>query len=562
MIRIFSLLTSGGLAAMLVSCGPLSRRNAHQTVIADRSPPVNDFLGSYVYRQDTRFLNYDEIKLLAANPSPGGKLENKLASFFNRPIISNEAWHRGERPTLARNETLGDFLRIATWNIAQSRRATEIINLLSNESAIDQMVDSSKAQPDSDLRAELERKRERLASADVILLQEVDIGMPRSGYRDTARDLARALQMNYAYAPMQLEVDPVNLGLEAAADGSMQAPEKTRYKGVFGLAVLSRYPIKNVQCFQLKTQPYDWYHGESAPPQALELGRRHTTKWLFENQTLREMKIGGRIFFRVDLDIPGLPENTLTVIHNHLEIKTRPRHRQAQLEEILTHIKDIPHTVVMAGDHNTTRMDLSPTSTLRAATRTASDSETWFSVASNVLLSLPALANSGRVLINHIKNLHSPLALDIPVILPNETRRLFNQLEEFRFDDGGQFDFRGNRQRSINGSTAKLGNSNEAAIKGHQPTFQVNRPIGPFGRGRLDWIFVKAPPYAQPDGVKSYRLAPHFGETLSGLIEHLDPQLSDHSPCVLDLPLQEPPGLSDDSKTKHFPKHRSRIGRK
>jgi hypothetical protein len=67
----------------------------------------------------------------------------------------------------------------------------------------------------------------------------------------------------------------------------------------------------------------------------------------------------------------------------------------------------------------------------------------------------------------------------------------------------------------------------------------VKRPIGPFGRGRLDWLFVKAPPSAQSKD--SYRLAPHYGETLSVLASGLRLRLSDHAPCVVDLPLQEPP---------------------
>jgi hypothetical protein len=157
-------------------------------------------------------------------------------------------------------------------------------------------------------------------------------------------------------------------------------------------------------------------------------------------------------------------------------------------------------------------------------------------------MSAPVVVNSGRILLNNIKNLHDPLALHIPVVLPNKNVQLFNRVEDFRFTDGGLFDFRGDRKRSINHSTARLANSNEKAIKGRTPTFTVKRPIGPFGRSRLDWIFVKAPPSAQPDK-QSYRLAPHFGETLSGFSRDLKPLLSDHAPCVLDIPLHEPPGL-------------------
>ena len=144
---------------------------------------------------------------------------------------------------------------------------------------------------------------------------------------------------------------------------------------------------------------------------------------------------------------------------------------------------------------------------------------------------------------NHAKNLHDPLAPNIPIVFPNKKRKLITDVRDFRFSDGGRFDFRGDRDRSINRSTATLANSNQRAFKGLTPTFRVQRPIGPFGRGRLDWIFVKAPPSTQTRGNPSYRLAPHFGETLSRISGDLKIRLSDHCPCVVDIPLQEPPGL-------------------
>ena len=105
----------------------------------------------------------------------------------------------------------------------------------------------------------------------MIVLQEMDIGVKRSDYIDAAGDLARALKMNYAYAPEQLEIDPVYLGLEKIhyEDGSVDqeqtdyyAANPAQYKGVFGIAVLSRYPIKKAEAFQLKSVAYDWFAGE------------------------------------------------------------------------------------------------------------------------------------------------------------------------------------------------------------------------------------------------------------------------------------------------------------
>ncbi|MBL9178284.1 MAG: hypothetical protein JNM65_09485 [Verrucomicrobiaceae bacterium] len=533
---------------LLTGCGSMSKKNAKHTEIAVRTPAVRGGYGSVGTRfQGTEFLSFEELKGLAVNPKPGGTVEQKLARFFNRPIISNEAWYGGKRSTRAQNATMGEFVRVATWNIEKSIHAHEAARALKSAEAFEALIDPRVAPPGSKRRAELLRERERLVTADVILLQEMDIGIGRSGYRDAAREIAQALGMNYVYAPQQIEIDPVLLGLESIPDGRggkvLHQPDPRRYKGVFGIAVLSRYPVRSAKCFQLKAQPYDWYEGEKSDTGLIEDSRRFAAEVLFENKIVREMKVGGRIFFRVDLAVPGLPGSTLTVIHNHLEIKARPRDREAQLLEILSHIQDIPHTVVMAGDHNTSKADISPTSARRVLARTSTSSQTWLSVGMNVLMAVPVVANTGRLLINNVKNLHNPLALDIPILLPNKSRRLFNRIEDFRFADGGQFDFRGDRDRSINRSSAKLANSNEKAFFGRTPTFSVKRPIGPIGRGRLDWIFVKAPPSALPDGRKSYRLSPHFGEALSTFGQALHPALSDHIPCAVDIPLQEPAGL-------------------
>lgn len=535
-------------AGLLASCGALPKKNIEQTVTTSSPAKGVKFSGrSYTRFQGADFLSFGELKQLVTQPKPEGALQAKVERLLNRPILSNEAYYEGKRPVRLHNSQMGDYLRVATWNVEKSIRMEEVTAALSSREAFEALLNLRAAPKGSPGHEELLRQRDRLASADVILLQEMDIGITRSGYRDAARELARALGMNYAYAPQQLEIDPVLMGLESIPDGRggevRHQPDEARYKGVFGIAVLSKYPIKSAQSFQLKAQPYDWHAGEKAGTDFAEGARRFATEIVFENQIVREMKIGGRGFFRVDLDVPGLPGDTLTVINNHLEIKARPRDREAQMVEILAHIRDIPHTVVMAGDHNSAHEDLSPTSITRVFSRTTANPQTWLGVSMNLLMAAPVAVNSGRVLLNTAKNFHSPMAPHIPVLLPNKTRGLFARIEDFRFADGGHFDFRGDKERSINRSAAKLANSNEKAIKGQTPTFSVQRPIGPIGRSRLDWMFVKAPPAAQSEGKDSYRLAPHFGETLTGMTSGVQVKLSDHSPCVLDIPFEEPPGI-------------------
>ncbi len=533
----------GGLCLLLASCGSLPKLNLPKTVVLEEKP-IAKAKGSIGPRfQGTDFLSFNELKSLAVEPKPSGKTEEKLMRFFKKPIISNEAWYEGKRPKRGENDVMGEFLRVATWNIEKSLRTQEVAEMFRSRDSFSGMIDPKKAAEGSADREALMAEYDRLDSADVLLLQESDIGVPRSGYQNSAREIAKALDMNYVFAPQQLEIDPIVRELEDKPEDNVQSPDPSKYKGVFGLAVLSKYPIRTAKCFQLKANTYDWYAKEKKETPFMEDARRLAAEILFDNETHREIKIGGRIFFRVDLAVPGLPDETVSIIHNHLEIKATAKDRERQLAEILEEIRDIPHTVIMAGDFNSSSQDLSPTSTLRVLSRTSKDPQTWFGVGLNLAMQAATVANASRTLLNHAKNLHDPLAPNIPILFPNKKRKLITDVRDFRFSDGGKFDFRGDRERSINRSTAMLANSNERAIKGMTPTFSVKNPIGPLGQGRLDWIFVKAPPSAQPQGDQSYRLAPHFGETLTRFASGLKARLSDHSPCVLDIPLQEPPGI-------------------
>ena len=129
--------------------------------------------------------------------------------------------------------------------------------------------------------------------------------------------------------PVYLDADDVTFDNQNLADHQCDNHDGQLkdYKGVFGVAVMSRYPIKRVQVFPLKNQPYDWYTGEIKKPDFLEKLRRYGTEKIFRFRAVREVKTGGRGFTRVDLHVPGIPHETLTVINIHLEIKTPPKQR-------------------------------------------------------------------------------------------------------------------------------------------------------------------------------------------------------------------------------------------
>jgi len=494
-----------------------------------------------------KLLSFRELGRLAENPKPVGRLATKFDRLLSTPYVDNSVYRRSGMPEVSVYPTLGPSIRVSTWNVEKSVRVYEAAKALTSESTFKKMLRPEYAKEPL-ASVEAIRQRTTLAASDVLLLQEMDIGHCRSGYLFAAQHLARKLKMNFVYAPQQLEIDPVHLGLDHIrfANGDTDAKacrallgKSTEYKGVFGVAVLSRYPIKNVQLFQLKEQPYDWYEGEIKKPDFLERGRRKGANALFKFQPIREVKVGGRAFTRVDLHVPGLPLETLSIINIHLEIKASARARQRQVAEILSYIKDIKNPVVMAGDFNSAPNDVSSTSLGRFARNTTTNPTNL--LAAGLFVANITGVSQARRAVNGFKNLRDPLAWNIPVILPNKTKSLFNTIKNFRFSDGGAFDFRGDASRSAHGRSGVLSNSNQRhGAKGFTFTYSVPRSIGAIGCQRLDWIFVKSFLTSHNDKNGPYRMAPHFGETLGLVNLAVTEPFSDHHPITTVLPFGEP----------------------
>jgi endonuclease/exonuclease/phosphatase family metal-dependent hydrolase len=546
--QFLSPLPSFAIATLLLSCGQFARVDSIRANILTENGADGE--GVKVVRQSRpALLSFKELSRLVEDPKPEGELAEKVDALFRTPFVDNRAYYRNGLPEPQVHPQLGPSIRVSSWNIEKSVRIDEVSRALTSPRYFGNQL-RAEYEEDSLGQSEAMRQRAALAASDVLLLQEMDIGHCRSGYLFAAQHLARKLKMNFVYAPQQLEIDPVHLGLDhirfdngdtdARACRALLGKSAT-YKGVFGVAVLSRYPVKNVQLFQLKEQPYDWYEGEIKKPDFLEAGRRKGASGLFHFQPIREVKVGGRAFTRVDLHVPNLPLNTLTVINVHLEIKTNPKQRERQLKEILSYIKDIKNPVVMAGDFNSSAADVSSTSLARFSKNTTSDPRNL--LAAGLHAAEVTGVSQIKTAINGFKNYRDPLAWNIPVILPNKTKGLFDLIENHRFDDGGAFDFRGDASRSTHGNAGKLSNSNQRhGVKGFTFTHSLPRPIGVIGWNRLDWIFVKSFLSApnQKDG--PYRMAPHFGETLGLMNLAVKQPFSDHHPITTVLPLQEPEG--------------------
>ena len=148
---------------------------------------------------------------------------------------------------------------------------------------------------------------------DVILANELDDGCVRSGQKDTTKELAQRLGMNYVFGLEFIEL--VN------AEDS---------KGHHGNAIFSRWPIKNAKVVRLPEQ-YNWYFD-------------------------RQRRIGGRLAILAELDVNGQRIGVGTI---HLENRTHSEGRKAQLEAVLKEadamFPDMP--VILGGDLNTNTFD-------------------------------------------------------------------------------------------------------------------------------------------------------------------------------------------------------------
>jgi endonuclease/exonuclease/phosphatase family metal-dependent hydrolase len=383
----------------------------------------------------------------------------------------------------------------------------------------------------------------------VLVLQELDWGMKRTNYREVVKELGNALKMNWAYGVEFVEVDPINLGIEEFEEALPEDRDELRkqieinenqFRGLHGTAILSRYPIKQATLQPLRVQAYDWYKKEKKRVSLLEKGKRVANERVFLEKIQREIRRGGRTLLTVTLEVPDLPEKELTVAAPHLENHCEPSQRQDQMEEVISYLRPVKSPLIMAGDLNTSLTDNTPTSFKREFNKRIGSGEFWAKQGIKYLTGVGIVLDLVATSINFFKTQNDPTVKHLPIIAPNPEEGIFRDLERFRFDDGFAFDFRGNSIRSVNGFGNTLANSNQRASKGFAETFKLERAIGPVGKLKLDWIFVK-PYITKPrDKRAPYRFAPHFARTMEEVNYSVEDRISDHNPISVDLPFTEP----------------------
>jgi hypothetical protein len=174
------------------------------------------------------FLTFDELRSLANSAEPTAAEAARLDQLLITPLIVNDT-----SSALGADQTI----RIACWNInnglewpmieAALRDPREFKALVERERVVSEEGWKKAAKELADLR-----------SADVIILNEVDLGMPRTAYANVAGELADALGMNYAYGVEFVELGPLSDSTE------YHNVDTSRYRGLHGNAVLSRFPIR------------------------------------------------------------------------------------------------------------------------------------------------------------------------------------------------------------------------------------------------------------------------------------------------------------------------------
>jgi endonuclease/exonuclease/phosphatase family metal-dependent hydrolase len=471
--------------------------------------------------QSPELLAYEEVVSLSIRGDPPEETAAKLERLLTTPFGSTGTVH-----TDTGLQRRG--LRVAAWNIERGREWPLMRLAFTDPVGFRETLHGISGE-------EWERAAEELAAlkdADVVILNEVDFGMKRTGYVNVAEELAQALNMNHVFGVEFVEVDRLYTGQEqieledpemtkALADDLRVDPAK--YRGLHGNAILSRFPIRSARIHRLP-QCYDWLNTELDEIAGLEKGRRWSAQRVFSERIQRQVRRGGRMALIAELETgsPGV-----TVISTHLEDRATPSCRREQMENLLAELQGTPGAVVLGGDLNTSGGDGTPTSVRYEIMKRVTDRRFW---ARNAFQWFSPVAVPALLLwpINYVKNWRDPTALSIPILAPNAERALFDLLRSFRFSDGGSFDFQADPERRGNGKSRTLANSNQRAWKGFRTTYRFERNyFGLVGAFRLDWLLVKP---AMGDSMRP--LAPR---TLSRFNKLPEDRLSDHHPILVDL---------------------------
>jgi len=166
------------------------------------------------------------------------------------------------------------------------------------------------------------RTHPELRDADIVSLDEVDLGMARAGNRDVAGDLAAARGLHGAWTALFIETTT------GRDDDPHRAAGRANEEGLFGIALLSRWPIGEVRRVELPSPE--------------------------EVQFDLERMVGRHVALVAGVERPGAPFTMVTV---HLEVHRTRAYRAAQMRVLLDALAGEGRPVVIAGDFNSHTFD-------------------------------------------------------------------------------------------------------------------------------------------------------------------------------------------------------------
>ena len=249
--------------------------------------------------RDPRLL--EECRALAAAVRPFGTLESMhtspgwpaLAARFDALLrtVRRFSPERGPAPSAA-----DDRVRLVQWNIEHGNWYEQVESALLTHPS--------------------------LAGADLVALEETDLGCARAANRDVAFDLAGALGMHAVWAPLFLET---TVGRD---DDPRMAAGRENEEGLFGIALLSRWPVGEARVVELPS------------PRKLQ----------FE----LERMVGRHAALVVEVNHPRRP---FVAVVAHLEVHRARSHRAAQVRAITAALGREKRPVVLAGDFNSHTFD-------------------------------------------------------------------------------------------------------------------------------------------------------------------------------------------------------------
>jgi endonuclease/exonuclease/phosphatase family metal-dependent hydrolase len=250
-----------------------------ETVSQTNSPAVLEHHLERVFPELLKFESTAEMEKSAVYQSVKPEVERIL----NAVVAENFAPESFEKT---------DAVRALAWNIERGNVFEGIIAALKNHP--------------------------QLNDRDVLLLTELDYGMARSKNRFVARELARELELNYAFAPVYVALQKGS-GVEEFVAG-----ENT--KSLHGLAMFSKHALRNVHAIPLPNGK-DKMQG-------------------------KEKRLGHLRALIADIMHPA---GTFRAVTLHLDAHSSRRHRQMQMRLVLKHLETLPKLpTLIGGDWNTT----------------------------------------------------------------------------------------------------------------------------------------------------------------------------------------------------------------